>query len=101
MDIERIKENYHNAVDKVEQEIKQVLGQFGADGIDLPTHDVDEWYSVVEELEPNIFVKVKKVRVIDDELQIMVEGEKEWSEILHITDWLYFLDEVMTAIYGE
>lgn len=100
MDIERIKENYHNAVDKVEQEIKEVLEQFGADGIDLPTHDVDEWYSVVEELEPNHFVKVKKVRVVDDELQIMVEGEKEWSEILHITDWLYFLDEVMTAIYG-
>jgi hypothetical protein len=30
----------------------------------------------------------------------MVEGDDEWSEILSITDWLYFLDEVMTAIYG-
>lgn len=101
MDISVIKENYYLAVDFIERKIKEVLVEFGDDGLELPAHDVYSGYSVTEEIEPNEFVVVRKVRIYYDELQVMVEGETEWSEIMGITDWVFFLDKVMDAIDAE
>jgi hypothetical protein len=101
MDISKIKQNYFYAVDFIEEKIKEELDEFEDNGIELPAHDVDGGYSVTEEIEPNEFVVIRKVRVHYDELQVMVEGETEWSNVMGITDWVYFLEEVMRAIDDE
>jgi hypothetical protein len=101
MDISKIKRNYYYAVDFIEEKIKEKLDEFEDNGIELPAHDADGEYSVTEEIKPNEFVVIRKVRVHYDELQVMVEGETEWSGIMGITDWVYFLDEVMRAIDDE
>lgn len=101
MDISKIKKNYYFAVDFIEEKIKEELEEFGDDGLELNYRTEEEGYSVTEEVEPNDFRIVRKVRVHYDELQVMVEGEDEWSEIRGITDWVFFLEEVMRAIDAE
>lgn len=101
MDISKIKKNYYFAVDFIEEKIKEELEEFGDDGLELNYRTEEEGYSVTEEIEPNEFVVIRKVRVHYDELQVMVEGETEWSNVMGITDWVYFLEEVMRAIDDE
>lgn len=101
MDISKIKQNYFYAVDFIEEKIKEELDEFNDNGIELPAHVVDGGYSVTEEIGPNEFVVIRKVRVHYDELQVMVDGETEWSNVMGITDWVYFLEEVMRAIDDE
>lgn len=101
MDISKIKQNYFFAVDFIEEKIKEEIDEFGDDGLELIHHTEKECYSVTEEIEPNVFKVVRKVRVHYDELQVIVEGETEWSNIMSITDWVFFLDEVMCAIDAE
>jgi hypothetical protein len=99
MDISKIKQNYFFAVDFIEEKIKEELEEFGDDGLELRTEE--DGFSVTEEIEPNEFKVVRKVRVHYDELQVIVEGETEWSNIMSITDWVFFLEEVMCAIDAE
>lgn len=101
MDISKIKQNYYYAVDFIEEKIKEELDEFGDDGLELNYRTEEEGYSVTEEIEPNEFRIVRKVRVHYDELQVIVEGETEWSNIMGITDWVFFLEEVMSAIDDE
>jgi hypothetical protein len=101
MDITKIKQNYYYAVDFIEEKIKEELDEFGDNGLELNYRTEEEGYSVTEEIEPNVFKVVRKVRVHYDELQVIVEGETEWSDIMGITDWVFFLDEVMCAIDAE
>jgi hypothetical protein len=101
MDITKIKQNYYYAVDFIEEKIKEELDEFGDNGLELNYRTEEEGYSVTEEIEPNVFKVVRKVRVHYDELQVIVEGETEWSDIMGITDWVFFLEEVMCAIDAE
>lgn len=101
MDISKIKRNYYYAVDFIEEKIKEKLDEFGDDGLELNYQPKECGYSVTEEIEPNVFKVVQKVRVHYDELQVIVEDETEWSDIMGITDWVFFLDEVMCAIDAE
>lgn len=98
MDFSSIKQNYFYAVEFIEDKIKEELVEFGDDGLELISHTEKEGYSVMEEIEPKVFKVVRKVRIHYDELQVIVEGETEWSDIMGITDWGFFLDEVMCAI---
>ncbi len=101
MDISKIKQNYFYAVDFIEEKIKEEVKEFGEDGLELNYRPIECGYCVMEEIEPNEFKIVQKVRVDYDELQVIVEGETEWSNIMSITDWPFFLDEVMRAIDAE
>ena len=101
MDITKIKQNYYYAVDFIEEKIKEELDEFGDNGLELNYRTEEEGYSVTEEIEPNVFKVVQKVRVHYDELEVIVEGETEWSSIMGITDWVFFLEEVMCAIDAE
>ena len=101
MDISKIKQNYYFAVDFIEEKIKEELDEFGDDGLELNYRPTECGYSVTEEIEPNVFKVVQKVRVHYDELEVIVEGETEWSNIIGITDWVFFLEEVMCAIDAE
>ena len=100
MDIEKIKNNYFYAVDLIEERIKEELEAYGDEGIELNSHPEEDCFSVTEEIEPNEFKVITKVRVHYDELQVIVEGENEWSSIMGITDWVFFLDEVINTIDG-
>ena len=101
MDISKIKQNYYYAVDFIEEKIKEEVKEFGEDGLELNYRPTECGFCVMEEIEPNEFKIVQKVRVYYDELQVMVEGETEWSNVMGITDWVYFLEEVMRAIDDE
>ena len=101
MDISKIKQNYFFAVDFIKEKIKEELDEFGDDGLELNYRPNECGYSVTEEVEFNVFKIVRKVRVHYDELQVIVEGDTEWSDITGITDWAFFLDEVMRAIDAE
>lgn len=101
MNISKIKQNYYFAVDFIEEKIKEELEKFGENGLELNYRTEEEGYSVTEEIEPNEFKIVRKVRVYYDELQVILEGETEWSDIMGITDWVFFLEEVMCAIDAE
>lgn len=98
VDIETIKQNYFIAVDFVENEIKEMVEEYGDKGLELNTHPEEDCYSVTEEIEPNVFKVVKKVRTHYDELEVMLEGEDEWTAIMGITDWIFFLEEVANSI---
>ena len=101
MDITKIKQNYYFAVDFIEEKIKEELNRFGVDGIELNYRPNECGFCVTEEIKPNDFRIVRKVRVHYDELQVMLDGDTEWTEIMGITDWVFFLEEVMCAIDAE
>jgi hypothetical protein len=99
MNAEVIKRNYFNAVDLIEQTIKKEIKKFGDDGLYL--HIEDDTFKVIEEVNPNEFRIIQRVRVHNDELEVVLVGDDEWTSIMGITDWVYFLDEVMFALDSE
>jgi hypothetical protein len=97
--IDAVRKNMYNATKMVEDCIKVLLEMYGVEGLELNVH-TDDCYSVVAEVEPNEFRKVVAVRVFDDKLEMLLDGETEW-ELLRYVDTAFLLDEVESAIRAE
>jgi hypothetical protein len=91
------KQSIETAIRNAELALHAVLNPYGNFGIELNTRP-DDLFSVMGEIEPNVFKKVIKVRShIWEGLQMIVEGENEWRT-LDVTDYKFLLDEVESAI---
>ena len=94
---EMAKLNLESALCNAESTLHTILNPYGNFGIELNTRPND-LFSVMGEVEPNVFKKVLKVRSHTFEgLQMLVEGENEWRT-LDVTDYKFLLDEVESAI---
>lgn len=99
--LETLKNNYFNAVYDIMTAIKEMLSPYGENGLELNSHIPLDLFKVTMEMNPNEFVEVRKVRVYNNELQVICEDYPQWGDVLSITDWTFFLDEVDSAIFAE
>ena len=91
------KQSIETAIRNAELALHAILNPYGNYGIELNTRP-DDLFSVMGEVEPNVFKKVLKVRSHTYEgLQMLVEGENEWRT-LDVTDYKFLIDEVESAI---
>lgn len=94
---EMAKQSIESAIYNAELTLHAVLNPYGNFGIELNTRP-DDLFSVMGEVQANVFKKVLKVRSHTFEgLQMLVEGENEWRT-LDVTDYKFLLDEVENAI---
>ena len=94
---EMAKQSIETAIRNAELALHAILNPYGNYGIELNTRP-DFLFSVMGEVEANVFKKVLKVRSHTFEgLQMLVEGENEWRT-LDVTDYKFLLDEVESAI---
>ena len=97
--IDAVRKNMYNATKMVEDCIKVMVEPFGFDGLELNVH-TEDCYSVVAEVEPNVFRYVVAVRVFADKLQMKLDGETEWQTLGYV-DTAFLLDEVESALRAE
>lgn len=91
------KQSIETAIRNAELALHAILNPYGNYGIELNTRP-DDLFSVMGEVETNVFKKVLKVRSHTFEgLQMLVEGENEWRT-LDVTDYKFLLNEVESAI---
>lgn len=91
------KQSIETAIRNAELALHAILNPYGNYGIELNTRP-DDLFSVMGEVEANVFKKVLKVRSHTFEgLQMLVEGENEWRT-LDVTDYKFLLNEVESAI---
>ncbi len=95
--LEMAKQSLETAIRNAELALHAILNPYGNFGIELNTRP-DDLFSVMGEVEANVFKKVLKVRShIFEGLQMLVEGENEWRT-LDVTDYKFLLNEVESAI---
>ena len=99
--LKTLKNNYSNAVNDIMTAIKEMLIPYGENGLELNIHIPLDLFKVTMEVTPNEFVEVRKVRVYNNEIQVICENYPQWGFAFNITDWVFFLDEINSAIFAE
>ena len=98
--LETAMQSLESATRNAESVLHAVLAPYGEDGLKLiprPSY----YYSVCGEVEPNVFKRIRKVRVHPSDGLQMYVGEEEGWRTLDCNDYKFLLQEVQNAIQAK
>lgn len=98
--LETAMQSLESATILAESALRTILAPYGEDGLKLIPHP-SYYYSVCGEVEPNVFKRIRKVRVHPSDGLQMYVGEEEGWRSLDCTDYKYLLQEVQNAIQAK
>lgn len=98
--LEMAMQSLESATRNAESALHAVLAPYGEDGLKLIPHP-SYYYSVCGEVEPNVFKRIRKVRVHPSDGLQMYVGEEEGWRTLDCNDYKFLLQEVQNAIQAK
>lgn len=98
--LETAMQSLESATILAESALRTILAPYGEDGLKLIPHP-SYYYSVCGEVEPNVFKRIRKVRVHPSDGLQMYVGEEEGWRTLDCNDYKFLLQEVQNAIQAK
>ena len=98
--LETAMQSLESATILAESALRTILAPYGEDGLKLIPHP-SYYYSVCGEVEPNVFKRIRKVRVHPSDGLQMYVGEEEGWRSLDCNDYKFLLQEVQNATQAK
>ena len=98
--LETAMQSLESATILAESALRTILAPYGEDGLKLIPHP-SYYYSVCGEVEPNVFKRIRKVRVHPSDGLQMYVGEEEGWRTLDCNDYKFLLQEVQNATQAK
>ena len=98
--LEMAMQSLESATILAESALRTILAPYGEDGLKLIPHP-SYYYSVCGEVEPNVFKRIRKVRVHPSDGLQMYVGEEEGWRSLDCNDYKFLLQEVQNATQAK